>query len=109
MLFRSNTIKTTLTGNTSDLKLILGLVQHNFSFSKQVYNEDKNLISGEIKLYNSASDCTADLKSIASYGITASYDADGLLIDYNVISTDILGDELDNEFADENADTFILA
>jgi len=103
-----STIKTTLLESTTDLKLILGLVQHNFSFSQQEYNASKNLTSGVINLYNSASDVESDVDSIASYKITALYEND-LLVDYNVVAQEhIFADELGIEFADENGDIFIL-
>lgn len=103
------TIVNTLTGITSNLKLILGLVQHNFSFSQQTYNKGQDLTSSVITLYNTASNLKLNLDSIASYKITANYNSLGLLIDYNVCTQDpILVDEHRSEFVDENGDTFIL-
>lgn len=103
------TVRDTLTGVTSDLRLILGLVQHNFSFSRQTYNASQDLTSGIINLYGSADDTASNIDSIASYKITATYNKIGLLTDYNVCTQEhLLADNGGSLFADENGDIFRL-
>lgn len=78
-------INNTLTGMTIDLKLILGLTQHNYRLSDHIYDSGQRLISVKIKLYNTKDDCDDEVNSFATYQMNATYDAQGLLIDYKVV------------------------
>jgi len=87
-----DTISNTLTGITDtinsiniDLKLVLGLVQNNYRLSNHVYDSSDRLLSVIIKLYNTKSDCDNSIDEFATYQMNASYDTNGLLIDYKVV------------------------
>ena len=75
----------TISGNTTDLKLILGLVQHNFRMTNQVYDASGNMTSAEINIYPSSADATAETNSINTYYITAVYDGSNRLTDYKMV------------------------
>lgn len=79
-----SSISNSLTGITSSVTSILGLVQHNFRFSGQTYNSDGNLTSGIISIYNSAAACQLGTSPISTYNVSAEYDSDSRLIDYKV-------------------------
>lgn len=68
-----------------DVKLILGLSQHNYRLFNHVYDSGQRLLSVLIKLYNTSSDCNNDLNSFAQYQMNATYDSNGLLTDYKVV------------------------
>jgi len=78
-------ISNTLTGITTSLGLILGLSQNNYRLSGQVYDSGQRLTSVVIKLYNTADDCNNAVNEFAKYQMNASYDSNGLLIDYKVV------------------------
>lgn len=80
-------INNSLTGITSDLKLVLGLTQHNYRLSDHVYDSGQRLTSVKIKLYDSKADCDSSINNFAEYQMSASYDSAGLLIDYKVVKT----------------------
>ena len=69
----------------SSMANILGLVQHNFRFVNQVYNSENNLVSGNILIFNTATDCETLTNPISIFGVSAVYDANNRLIDYKVI------------------------
>jgi len=64
---------------------ILGLVQHNFRITDQVYDSNGCLISAKISIYETASDTENQINPITTYTVTALYDLDDKLIDYKVI------------------------
>jgi hypothetical protein len=78
-------INNTLTGLTNDVKLILGLTQHNYRLSDHIYDSGQRLTSVKIKLYNSKEDCDSSTNNFATYQMNAAYDVNGLLIDYKVV------------------------
>jgi len=92
-------ITTTLSGITQDLdnisssivdlsldvKHILGLSQQNYRLSGHVYDSGNRLTSVTIKLFYTKSDCDNNVNNFANYTMNASYDANGLLIDYKVV------------------------
>ena len=73
--------------NQSDtnLQLILGLVQHNFRMTNQVYDANGNMTSAQVDIYPSSADADAETNSINTYYITAVYDGNNRLIDYKMI------------------------
>jgi len=68
-----------------DVQLILGLVQHNFRIVSPVYDSNHLLTSATIKIYPTASDVTNDTNEIASYSMTAVYNASGEMTSYKVV------------------------
>jgi len=85
-------ISNTLTGITNtlndmsiDIKLILGLSQNNYRLSDHNYDSGQRLTSVKIKLYNSKTDCDNAVNEFATYQMNATYDTNGLLIDYKVV------------------------
>ena len=67
---------------------ILGLSQENYRISDSsytTYNKVSQLTSATIKIYESASDCEADINEIATYSIAATYDRNGNMTDYKVV------------------------
>ena len=84
-------INDTLTGLTNtindmflDIKLILGLSQNNYRLSNHIYDSEQRLTSVIIKLYNTKNDCDNSINDFATYQMNATYDINGLLIDYKV-------------------------
>lgn len=67
-----------------DLQLILGLVQHNFRIFSPTYDGER-LTSATIKIYPTASDVDSDTNVIATYSLTASYNASGLISAYKMV------------------------
>ena len=93
----------------SNLELVLGLVQQNFRFTEQTYNDNNDLTSGVINIYASSLDCDSETDPIATYLISATYDENNLLNDYKVIREEyILVDENEDIFIDENDNVFVL-
>lgn len=68
-----------------DVQLILGLVQQNFRIADAVYNTNHLLTSATIKIYSNASDCTNDTNAIATYSMTAVYNANNEMTSYKVV------------------------
>ena len=68
-----------------DVKHILGLSQQNYRLSDHVYDDEFRLTTVTIKLFNNKIDCNNNINSFANYTMNASYDDNGLLIDYKVI------------------------
>jgi hypothetical protein len=64
---------------------ILGLSQSNYRLTDQVYNEAGCLTSGLISIYANAADTAAENNPIAQYQVTAVYNVDLKLIDYQVV------------------------
>lgn len=69
--------------DTDKIPRILGLVQENFRLYDIIYSGD-NIVMSKIKVYASKADCDADVNAIAIYQATATYDANGKLINYKV-------------------------
>ena len=63
---------------------ILGLSQSNYRFSNQVYDANNSLTSGKLSIYPTSADTDADTNVIATYIITATYDALDKLTGYKV-------------------------
>lgn len=68
-----------------DVKHILGLSQQNYRLSNHIYDDHNRLTSVTIKIFYNKFDCNNDVNNFASYTMNASYDSDGLLVDYKVI------------------------
>jgi hypothetical protein len=68
-----------------DVQLILGLVQSNFRITSPVYNANHLLTSATIKIYSNASDCTNDTNALATYSMTAVYNANNEMTAYKVV------------------------
>ena len=68
-----------------DVQLILGLVQNNFRITDAVYDSNHLLTSATIKIYANASDCTNDTNAIATYSMTAVYNAENEMTSYKVV------------------------
>lgn len=81
--YTANSIARSIT-NISDRTIrILGLTQENFRYKDQIY-VNGNMVSGNILIYESATDLDNETNEVAIYNIEASYDTDGLLTDYKV-------------------------
>jgi len=65
--------------------LILGLVQHNFHLTDQVYDDDNHLTSATVTIYPTSSDLANGTNAIVSYAMTATYDGDGNCTDYRMV------------------------
>ncbi len=70
-----------------EVQNILGLVQHNFRYTDQVYDSNGNMISGKIKLYSTAEDLNSNASPISVYNVNAIYDTNNRLKDYKVTVT----------------------
>lgn len=68
-----------------DVKHILGLVQSNYRLSNHIYDKEGRLTSTKISIFSNATDCDSNINSFATYTMGASYNLDGLLIDYKVV------------------------
>jgi len=69
---------------------VLGLTQENMRILNPVYQTIQNqqcLTSATIKIYPSASDVDADTNAIATYSLTATYNANAVVIDYRMKRT----------------------
>jgi len=75
---------TAIKTETDKIKFILGLVQENMVITDQSYDGDNNLISATIKLYNNATDASAEINEFATYSMTAIYSG-GLVSNYKVV------------------------
>ena len=67
------------------IKRVLGLTQENFRIVNPVYNANHLLTSATIKIYGNASDCDNDTNEIATYSMTAGYNANNELTSYKVV------------------------
>lgn len=67
------------------LRNILGLVQHNFRFTDQTYDANGKLLTGTVKLYDTAADCNSQTGHFAEYAISATYATNGTLTDYKIV------------------------
>jgi hypothetical protein len=63
---------------------ILGLLQHNFKLTEQVYNDNGNLISAKMKVFANSNDFDNDVNAINNYEILADYDDKNRLKNYKV-------------------------
>lgn len=77
-------LDTSIADLSLDIQRLLGLSQENYKISDQTYDANDNLISGVIRLFGSSSDLNANLNPIATYVISASYDASNRLVTYQV-------------------------
>jgi len=68
------------------LQRILGLVQENFYIDQTTFNEFGCMITGRIRIYDDAGDVGTDIGVIETYCITATYDAEGRLETYEVVT-----------------------
>jgi len=68
-----------------DVKHILGLSQQNYRLNDHIYDEHNRLTSVSIKIFCNKFDCNNNINSFSSYTMNASYDSNGLLVDYKVI------------------------
>lgn len=75
---------TDITELKQDVKRILGLTQENFLIKDHVYDNQNQLESATIKIFNNSTDCNNDVNSLAEYSMTALYDSNGRLINYKV-------------------------
>lgn len=63
---------------------LLGLSQENYRIVNQTYNDDNKLESASIRIFGSKADAASNSSPIAIYALSATYDSQGLLIDYLV-------------------------
>jgi len=66
------------------LQRVLGLVQENFCIDQTVYDDNNCMISGRIRIYDSAISVGTDIGVIAIYRIEADW-TDGIMTSYRVI------------------------
>lgn len=76
---------TTLPALAEQITRILGLNHENFALMDQVYDGNNNLTSATAKIYPSNGDALADTNELASYTITATYNAQSQLISYTQV------------------------
>lgn len=76
---------------TSDVAVIgasvtrlLGLSQENYRIVNQTYDANNKLTTASIRLFGSKADTDANTNPIAIYAVAATYDSQGLLVDYKV-------------------------
>lgn len=77
----SNQVKLDL---TPDIEIIKGLMQRNFHFTNQQYDNGK-LTSGQIKIYPTGTDLINNTNELMTLLVAAEYDTNGNLIDYGII------------------------
>jgi len=66
------------------LRRILGLSQENYRIFNPVYDVNSSLTSATIKIYNTASDCEANINPIATYQLRSGYDVQNRMNSYKV-------------------------
>jgi len=69
------------------IERILGLSQENYRIFSPTYDARSNLLSGTVKIYPTAADVDADTNAIATYSITATYNAQNQMNSYKVKKT----------------------
>lgn len=74
-----------LEGLTEAVARNLGLSQENIRITDQEYDGSGNLIGSVIKIYPTAVDVAAETNEIAEYQLTASYDINNRLVDYQFV------------------------
>ena len=67
-----------------EIKRILGLTQENFRITSTTYNAAGLLTSATTKIYPTKADCDADTNPIATYLLTAVYDAENNCTSYKM-------------------------
>jgi hypothetical protein len=67
-----------------EIKRILGLVQENYRVFDTEYDNRRNLVSGKIKIYPTATDVDSDTNEIAEYEISATYNKLNHMTGYKV-------------------------
>jgi hypothetical protein len=80
-----NDIDNNILDMSLDIKHILGLGQSNYRLSNHIYDQEGRLLSVTIKIFYNSIDCNNNINEFASYIMNASYDSNGLLIDYKVV------------------------
>lgn len=84
-----------LTADVSDLSTELGLIsasvarllglsQENYRIVDQAYDSNNKLTTASVRLFGSKADTDANTNPVAVYAVTATYDTQGLLVDYKV-------------------------
>jgi len=68
----------------NNIKYILGLVQSNTIIDNQVYDSNDNLTSARIRIFPSNTDVDNETNVLKIYTMTATYDSNGLLNNYEV-------------------------
>lgn len=68
------------------IERILGLVQENFFIDQTTFDENGCMITGRIRTYDNAADVGTGSGVIETYCIEASYDAEGRMETYKVIT-----------------------
>jgi hypothetical protein len=81
---REDAFKADVSGLSTILTKVLGLVQSNFRITDNVYDLSNNLLSATIKIYNNSADCDNDINAITTYAMVSTYDADGNPSSYKV-------------------------
>jgi len=66
------------------IRRILGLTQENFRVADSTYDANHALTSAKIKIYGSKADTDNDVNSIATYSMTATYNAEAEMTSYKV-------------------------
>lgn len=64
---------------------VLGLNQENYRITDQTYNSDNKLTGATIKLYGNKTDALNDENETDTYSLVATYNGQGLLVDYQVV------------------------
>lgn len=77
----SNQVKLDL---TPDMEIIKGLMQRNFHFTNQTYDNGR-LKTGQIKIYPTGTDLINNTNELMTLLVAADYDTNGNLIDYGII------------------------
>ena len=67
------------------MRIAIGLLQSNFKMFNQIYDANNNMTSATVRIYPTPVDEAADTNHIKQYLVTATYDANGNLIDYNSV------------------------
>ena len=84
-LFTSSGNTLQLTEIQLNIDRILGLTQENFRVFDQTYDAEDKLETATVRIYPSKTDTENNTNHIAEYSVTASYDANGRLIDYKSV------------------------
>jgi hypothetical protein len=67
------------------LQRLLGLGHENFAIRDQVYDTKNNLLNATVKIYPSKADVQGDTNAIGTYSISATYDSQNRLTDYQMV------------------------
>jgi len=69
----------------TNIRLVLGLTQHNFRIKDQVYNTSGSITSSTIVVYDTVADTNDDVNPLKEYLMTAEYDSEERITSYKVI------------------------